>query len=401
MIKIILLIVLAFSGIIFSQKYNGLAKTPPMGWNSWNRFRCDVNEKLIREAADAMVSSGMKDAGYKYIIIDDCWQGVRDSLGFIHPDSARFPSGMKALADYVHSLGLKFGIYTDAGWQTCAGRPGSRGYEFQDAISYAKWGVDYLKDDFCFADFLDAHGAYLTMCKALYSAGRPVVFSLCEGGDHKPWEWGKDVGHLWRTTDDIYAAFDTLGIHNGWNSLGILRILDLQKGIRKYSGPDHWNDPDMLEVGNGMTFNEDRSHFSMWCMLAAPLIAGNDLFNMSKETKGILTNKEAISVDQDTLGIEGFAYSSNDGLEIWAKPLADNDWAICFLNRSSVEKKINFSWKEHIISDLLSNRVLDIKKNKYSIRDLWQHKELGSTEKKLVAAIPSHDIIFLRLTKQN
>jgi len=399
--KIILFVVLLLSVAAYAQKFNGLAKTPPMGWNSWNRFRCDVNEKLIREAANAMVSSGMKEAGYKYIIIDDCWHGKRDSLGFIHADPKRFPSGIKALADYVHSLGLKFGIYTDAGWKTCAGKPGSRGYEYQDAISYAKWGVDYLKDDFCFADFLDAHGAYLTMRNALYSAGRPIVFSLCEGGDNKPWEWGKDVGHLWRTTSDIYAAFDTLEIHNGWNALGVLRILDLQKGIRKYSGPDHWNDPDMLEVGNGMSVNEDRAHFSMWCMLAAPLIAGNDLFNMNKETKEILTNKEAIAVDQDSLGISGFSYSSKDELEIWAKPLCDGDWAICFLNRGSEEIQVNFSWKEHTIIDSLSNREMNFMNSQYIIRDLWQHKELGSTEKNFVAAIPSHDVVLLKLSQKN
>ena len=397
--KITLFIVLLLCTAIYAQKFDGLAKTPPMGWNSWNRFRCDVNEKLIREAAQAMVSSGMKDDGYVYIIIDDCWAGGRDSLGFIYADSTRFPSGMKALGDYIHSLGLKFGIYTDAGWQTCAGKPGSRGYEYQDAIMYAKWGVDYVKDDFCFADSLSAIGSYTTMRNAIYSAGRPMVFSLCEGGDHQPWLWGKEVGHLWRTTCDIYAAFDSLEYHNGWHALGILKIIDLQKNIRQYSGPDHWNDPDMLEVGNGMTVNEDRAHFSMWCMLAAPLIAGNDLFHMKKETADILMNKDAIAVDQDTLGVSGFPYSENGSMEIWAKPLAGGDWAICFLNRGSEPQNVNFSWKSNTIIDTLTGRELNSQRNNYLIRDLWKHKQVGTTAKDFKAVVPSHDVVMLRLKK--
>jgi alpha-galactosidase len=343
----------------------------------------------------------MRDAGYVYINIDDCWHGGRDSLGFVYPDSTRFPSGMKALADYVHSLGLKFGIYTDAGWQTCAGKPGSRGFEYQDAIMYAKWGVDYVKDDFCFADSLSAVGSYSTMRNAFYSAGRPVVFSLCEGGDHKPWLWGKEVGHLWRTTCDIYAAFDSLEYHNNWNALGVLRIINLQKSIRQYSGPDHWNDPDMLEVGNGMSVNEDRAHFSMWCMLAAPLISGNDLFHMSKETAEILKNKDVISVDQDTLGVSGFAYSENGPIEVWVKPLANGNWAVCFLNSGREEKEVSFSWKGNIVTDTLTGRVLNPGKEKYTIVDLWKHKKMGTTNKDFSAVIPSHDVVMLKLELNN
>src|SRR4030042_3755289 len=249
--------------ICHPQKFTDLAKTPPMGWNSWNKFGCNVNEKLIRETADAMVSSGMKEAGYQYINIDDCWHGQRDSLGFIHPDPNHFPSGIKTLADYIHSLGLKFGIYSDAGWKTCAGKPGSRGHEYQDALQYAQWGVDYLKYDWCNTEGLKAEGSYLTMRDALYAAGRPIVFSICEWGDNKPWEWGKNIGHLWRTTGDIAAVFQGVVDHGSWSSLGILRILDLQEGLRVHAGPGQWNDPDMLEVGNGMTTNEDRAHFSM------------------------------------------------------------------------------------------------------------------------------------------
>jgi alpha-galactosidase len=207
--------------IVKAQKFDGLALTPPMGWNSWNRFACDINEDLIKETARAIVDRGLKDAGYIYVNIDDCWHGERDSLGFITADPVRFPSGIKALADYIHSLGLKFGIYSDAGWKTCGGRPGSRGYEFQDAMKYAEWGVDYLKYDWCNTEGLKAEGAYLTMRDALYKAGRPILFSLCEWGDNKPWLWGKPIGHMWRTTGDIYDAFYGEDNHGTWSSWGI------------------------------------------------------------------------------------------------------------------------------------------------------------------------------------
>lgn len=201
-----------------AKKFEHLAQTPPMGWNSWNNFGCDVDEKLIKETADYMVSSGMKDAGYEYVNIDDCWHGERDANGFIQADPERFPSGIKALADYVHSKGLKFGIYSDAGWTTCGGKPGSRGYEFQDAQMYAKWGVDYLKYDWCATDGLKAEGAYQTMREAIHKAGRPMVFSICEWGDNQPWEWAKPIGHLWRTTGDIYNCFDCEYDHGTWSS---------------------------------------------------------------------------------------------------------------------------------------------------------------------------------------
>src|SRR5919202_887529 len=323
-----------------AQKFEGLARTPPMGWNSWNRFGCDVSEALIRATADAMVSSGMRDAGYRYVNIDDCWHGTRDSLGFIRPDPQRFPSGMKALADYVHAKGLRLGIYSDAGWKTCGGRPGSRGHEYQDALTYASWGIDYLKYDWCNTEGLKQEGAYLTMREALAAAGRPIVFSICEWGTSNPWEWAKAVGHLWRTTGDITACFDCVRDHGNWQSLGVMQILDKQRGLRAHAGPGHWNDPDMLEVGNGMSAAEDRAHFSMWAMLAAPLIAGNDLRSMSRETAEILTNREVIAVDQDSLGVQGFPYSSatSDGVEIWFKPLAGGDWAMAVLNRGTAPR---------------------------------------------------------------
>jgi len=396
--KLIFIALLFLMAQTYAQKYEGLALKPPMGWNSWNGFHCDVDEKLIREVAEAMVVSGMKDAGYQYVVIDDCWQGERDKDGFIQPDPERFPSGMKALVDYIHSKGLKFGIYSDAGWRTCGGRPGSRGYEYQDALTYARWGVDYLKYDWCNTEELNAKGAYLTMRDALYKAGRPIVFSLCEWGNNEPWLWGKEIGHLWRTTGDIAPIFDGEVGHGNWTSWGMLQIIDMREGIRIYAGPDHWNDPDMMEVGNGMTVSEDRAHFSLWCMLAAPLIAGNDPRNMSQATREILTNKEAIAVDQDELGIQGFKYLRLDDLEVWAKPLKNNELAVCFLNRSIAIRPLNFDWEKQIIEDSFSHHYYDFRQKEYKIRDLWFKKDLGTTKKPLNTELGAHDVILLRLS---
>jgi alpha-galactosidase len=396
---LLILTICLFSTGVYGQKFEQLAQTPPMGWNSWNKFGCNVNEALIRETADAMATGGMKDAGYLYINIDDCWHGARDPLGFIQPDAQRFPSGMKALADYIHSKGLKLGIYSDAGWKTCGGRPGSRGHEYQDALTYAKWGVDYLKYDWCNTEALNAEGAYLTMRDALYAAGRPVVFSICEWGNSKPWEWGGKIGHLWRTTGDIYNCFDCVQDHGTWKQWGVVQILDMQKDLRAHAGPGHWNDPDMLEVGNGMSVSEDRAHFSMWCMLAAPLIAGNDLRNMPAETREILTNREVIAVNQDPLGIEGFQYSAKDGIEVWFKPLKDNDWAVAILNRGKSAQKVTFDWKNEKVADSLSKREARFDTTAYSLRDLWARRDIGTTTRPLSADVPAHDVLMLRLRK--
>lgn len=383
---------------IQAQKFEELALTPPMGWNSWNKFACDINEEMIRGIADAMVESGMKEAGYKYIVIDDCWHGRRDSFGFIYADSTRFPNGMKALADYVHSKGLKLGIYSDAGTETCAGYPGSRGYEYQDALQYAKWGIDYLKYDWCNTENINPVGAYTTMRDALYKAGRPVVFSMCEWGNNEPWKWAEDIAHLWRTTGDIFICWDCKHEHEGgWYSWGVMKILDMQEGLRKYAGPGHWNDPDMLEVGNGMSVNEDRAHFSMWAMLAAPLIAGNDLRNMSEETIEILTNEEVIAVDQDSLGVQGFKYSSKDSLETWLKPLDNNEWAVCFLNRRAEPAVVEFDWENENVVDEIFGYEAKFNEITYAIRNLWTRKNIGKTKRAFKATVPSHDVIMLRL----
>jgi len=399
--KLFLIIVLClFAVTINAQKFEDLAKTPPMGWNSWNKFACNVSEELIRQTADAMIASGMKDAGYIYVNIDDCWHGKRDSLGFIHPDPERFPSGMKALADYIHSKGLKIGIYSDAGNKTCGGRPASRGHEYQDAIMYAKWGIDYLKYDWCDTEGLKAEGAYTTMRDALFAAGHPIVFSLCEWGNNKPWLWAKDVGHLWRTTGDITNCFDCVNDHGSWKAWGVMQILDMQEGLRQYAGPGHWNDPDMMEVGNGLTPNENRAHFSMWCMLAAPLIAGNDIQNMDAETKAVLTNKDVIAVNQDSLGIEGFKYRASGGIEIWFKPLVKGDWAMCVLNRGKESQKISFDWTKECVLDSIFNKETSFDKIEYNLINLWTKKDIGSTKSILEAEVPSRDVLMLRLVKK-
>lgn len=398
---LLLLMALTTTLVLSAQKFSGLAETPPMGWNSWNIYACDINETLIKEVAKAMVDRGLKDAGYEYVVIDDCWHGERDSLGFITADPIKFPSGIKALADYIHSLGLKFGIYSDAGWKTCGGRPGSRGYEFQDAMKYAEWGVDYLKYDWCNTEGLKAEGAYLTMRDALYKAGRPILFSMCEWGDNKPWKWAKDIGHMWRTTGDIYDDFYGQWNHGTWSSWGVLNILDMQEGLREYAGPGHWNDPDMMEVGNDLSINESRAHFSMWCMLAAPLIAGTSIQSASDEVISILTNNEAIAINQDKLGIQGFKESRIDSLEIWYKPLKDGDWAVCFLNRDATAKIIDYKWVEKEINDDFAKRKTNFKEITYEIRDVWTKRNLGNTKSPLKASIPSHDVLMLRLNVKN
>jgi len=366
-----------------------LALTPPMGWNSWNKFGCNVSEGMIRSMADAVVRSGMKDAGYEYVNIDDCWQVSRDAQGNIVPDSQRFPHGMKAVGDYIHSLGLKFGVYSDAGSKTCAGRPGGLGHEYQDAIQYAAWGVDYLKYDWCNTTTQDAKASYANIRAALDAAGRPIVLSICEWGTAKPWLWGKEVGgNLWRTTGDISDKWEG---HTKWPdgsccSNGMLAIVDQQVGLASYAGPGHWNDPDMLEVGNGgMTDTEYRSHFSLWAILAAPLIAGNDLRAMRPEIRDILTNKEVIAVDQDPLGSEGKRVKKNGDLEVWAKQMKDGSRAVILFNRGSADHEITVNWE-----DLGYPNHLEA-----AVRDLWQKKDVGRFTGKYSATVSSHGVAMV------
>ena len=372
-----------FSATNVSAHDNGLAKTPPMGWNSWNKFGCNVSEKLVKEMADTMVTSGMRDAGYVYLVIDDCWQIDRDPQGNILPDPKRFPSGMKALADYVHAKGLKFGLYSDAGTLTCQKRPGSRGYEFQDARQYAAWEVDYLKYDWCSTSTQNAQASYSIMRDALLKSGRPIVFSICEWGTAKPWLWAKDVGNLWRTTGDIQDCWDC---KRDWGGMGVVHILDLQDGLESHAGPGHWNDPDMLEVGNGgMTTTEYRSHFSLWCLLSAPLMAGNDLRTMSNEIKEILTNREVIAVNQDPLGLQGRRVKREGDREVWSKQLADGGRAVVLFNRGSQPAELSVSWTDIGYPQNLPAQV----------RDLWAAKDLGKLTGKFTADVPSHGVVMI------
>lgn len=398
--KLVVVFVVFFSINTFSQKFEGLAETPPLGWNSWNTFATDINEELVKGIADKFIELGLKDAGYEYIVLDDGWMAKeRDENGNLIADPIKFPSGMKALADYIHAKGLKFGLYNCAGSKTCAGYPGSRGFEYQDARSYASWDVDYLKYDWCNTEKLKAEGAYITMRDALKAAGRPVVFSICEWGDNEPWKWAKDVGHAWRVTGDIINCWDCEVGHGSWSSWGVWKIINMRKNIRKYAGPGHWNDFDMMEVGNGMTDAEDRSHFAMWSMLSSPLIMGNDLRSATKETIKTITNKEVIAINQDKLGIQGFRFSNEDNFEIWLKPLESNAWAMTFVNMSDETQSLDFDWVKYNIGDDVNGKQMDVKNNTYKIRDLFNQKNLGNTSNKLNAEIGSHDVLMIKLSR--
>ncbi len=364
----------------FGQKFENLAPTPPMGWNSWNTFQAGINEALIEQTAQAMIANGMRDAGYVYVNLDDTWSAKeRDANGDLAGDPVKFPHGMKALGDFLHARGFKFGIYNCAGSLTCAGFPGERGHEFQDARRYASWGVDYLKEDWCYTGTANAPETYRIMRDALREAGRPMVLSLCEWGQSKPWLWGGPVAELWRTTEDIYPSYER-----------VKQILDLQVGLAGYAGPGRWNDPDMLEVGNGsLTLSESRAHFSLWCMLAAPLIAGNDVRHMTPEVRDILTNREVIALDQDPLGREGFRFrvDSKNHVEIWAKELSGGEWAVCLLNNGSTPVACTVDWQD---ITFLSGQY-------YHLRDLWAKAPMGRTPALYSTTIAPHDVALLRL----
>jgi len=354
-----------------------LAQTPPMGWNSWNKFGCDVSEQLIREMTDAMVSSGLKEAGYQYVNIDDCWQVSRDAQGNIVADPTRFPSGIKALADYVHGKGLKIGVYTDAGRLTCQKRPGSLDHELQDAKTYALWGVDYVKVDWCHSEGLDPEVQYAKFRDALAQAGRPIVFSICNWGVKAPWRWGPKTGNLWRTTGDISDKYDSMSL-----------IGFSQNGLEKFAGPGHWNDPDMLEVGNGgMNRDEYRTHMALWALLAAPLLAGNDLRSMTAETKEMLTNGEVLAVDQDSKGVQAHRIWEEGPLEIWAKPLADQSQAVGLFNRSEAALKMTLDFKAIGFS------------GPAKVRDLWEHKDIGTVQDAYTVEVPKHGVALVKVSK--
>ncbi|MDE3103690.1 MAG: glycoside hydrolase family 27 protein [Acidobacteriota bacterium] len=370
-----------------------VAPTPPMGWNSWNHFAGKVTDADVRAAADQLVSTGMRDAGYIYVNVDDTWQGTRDASGVLHPNS-RFPD-MKALADYVHARGLKFGIYSSPGAKTCGGYAGSLGHEQQDAQMYAAWGVDFLKYDLCsFADNMDearkAHpedpetaaatlmiDAYRKMGDALRATGRPIVYSLCQYGLFEPWKWGPSVGaQMWRTTDDINDTY-----------LRMIVIGQSQANLAPYAGPGRWNDPDMLEIGNGgMSEEEYRAHMSLWVLLASPLLAGNDLSRMSAQDKAILMNKEAIAIDQDALGKQAVRVSQVGDYSVWMKPLTGGRYAVGVFNGSR-------DWR-YTAMDL---RQLGFPAGA-SLYDVWQHKDLGHVSGVYARRIPHYSAMLLIVT---
>jgi len=361
--------------------YNGLAKTPPMGWNSWNKFAGRVDDAAVRGMADAMVSSGMKDAGYQYINIDDTWEAGRDTQGNVTTNK-KFPD-MKALADYVHSKGLKIGLYSSPGPNTCAGYEGSYGHEEQDARTYAAWGMDYLKYDWCGARNIytdeEMQAVYQKMGDALLKAGRPILYSLCQYGRADVWKWGGSVGgNAWRTTGDIRDTWDSM-----------TKIGFAQDDLAPWAQPGHWNDPDMLEVGNGgMNEEEYKTHMSLWSILSAPLLAGNDLRDMSPAITAMLTNREVIAIDQDKEGKQGRRVNKSGDQEVWAKPLAGGEQAVALFNRGPEPAQIAVKWSDFGLKSAPSHA-----------RDLWARAELKLVGAEYSAVVPAHGVLLLRVSK--
>jgi len=405
--KIKFLLLIVFSLTVFSIQAqvtssvgNLLAPTPPMGWMTWNYFADKIHEKDIREMADAMVNSGMVKAGYDHIFIDGGWQGGRDNRNNIIPDPKKFPSGIEALADYVHSKGIKLGIYSDAAQLDCANYTASLGFEEQDAKTFASWGIDYLKYDYCGApkDSNTAKIRYTKMAEALRQSGRDIVFGICEWGDRKPWFWAaKAGGQLWRTTMDVRDKWKKLP-SDRWGE-GIINILDVNAELAPYSGPGHWNDPDMLVVGlygkigpsgesSGIGCNdtEYQTQFSLWALMNAPLIASNDLRNMNEATQKILLNREVIAINQDALGKQAERRIKNEVWNVFVKPLANGDYAIGVFNRSDATQASTINFSDLGLKD------------KYEIRDLWQHKIIGKS-KTWKGNVDSHETKMFRLKK--
>lgn len=372
---LVLLAGIALPGFSAAQEKSA-APTPPMGWNSWNHFAEKIDARTVRAQADAMVASGMREAGYLYVNVDDTWEGKRDDQGIIHPNG-KFRD-MKSLTDYVHSKGLKIGLYSSPGPKTCAGFEGTLGHEEQDAQTYAQWGFDYLKYDWCQPTGTPEQmkAAYSKMRDALAKTGRPIVLSLCQYGWGNVWEWGQSVGgNLWRTTGDIEDNYDSMA-----------KIGFGQAGLEKYAGPGHWNDPDMLEVGNGgMNEDEYRTHFSLWSVLAAPLIAGNDLTKMTPYTLELLTNREVIAVDQDPLGRQGYPVVQEGPFEIWMKPLADGSIVAGLFNRGKAADKMTLYFAHIGLA------------GEATVRDLWVKRDLGSFPDKYSVYVPAHGVVLVKV----
>ena len=356
---------------------NGLATTPQMGFNDWNAYGCNVSESLIKSTAQAMHTDGMQAAGYSYVNIVDCWMTHnRDGSGHLVPDPAKFPDGIKGTADYVHSLGLKLGIYEDAGTATCAGYPGSLGHETTDAQSFATWGVDYLKYDNCNNTGVAAQTRYTAMRDALAATGRPILYSLCNWGQDNVWTWGAGVGNSWRTTGDINASYSSM-----------LSIFHSNVGLASYAGPGHWNDPDMLEIGNGsLTATENRTEFSLWSEMAAPLIAGTNIASASAATLSTLTNARVVAVDQDSLGKQGTMVSSSGGLDVLAKPLANGDVSVALFNETGSTATISTT----------AAAIGKTGASSYTLTDLWSGAT-STTSSTISASVPAHGTVMYRV----
>ncbi|KDP40460.1 hypothetical protein JCGZ_24459 [Jatropha curcas] len=353
---------------------NGLALTPPMGWNSWNHFHCQINEKVVRETADALVSTGLAQLGYVYVNIDDCWgESKRDYQGNLVANKTTFPSGIQALADYVHSKGLKLGIYADAGLRTCTGKvAGSLGHEEQDANTFASWGIDYLKYDNCYNNDVKPTVRYKAMSSALKKTGRPIFFSLCEWGDMRPALWGADVGNSWRTTDDISDSWEKM-----------LKAADMNEVFAEYAKPGGWNDPDMLEVGNGgMKYNEYVVHFSIWAVSKAPLLLGCDIRSVTNETMQIISNKEVIAINQDSLGVQARKVRMEGERDIWAGPLSGDRVVVLFVNRKPWISSMTAHWDDIGINPAGAP---------VEARDVWEHRTLPTPfQEKLTTEVDPH-----------
>lgn len=377
-LALLLAILFSFLGASWAQKPE-LAPTPPMGWNSWNRFRLNIDDATIRSQAAALVKTGMKDLGYQYVVIDGGWEGFHDAQGIFHPDEQKFPD-MKGLIDYIHGLGLKAGIHTTPGPKTCSGREGSYGHETQDAETFARWGIDFVKYDWCSGFQVykpdEMQNAYKKMSAALAGTRRPILLSLCQYGMEDPWKWGASVGaQMWRTTNDIQDNYYQMM----FIGLG-------QNGLEKYAGSGHWNDPDMLEVGNGgMKEEEYRTHMTLWSILAAPLFAGNDLTNMSRSTLELLTNPEVIAIDQDSAGVQGHRAVQNGPTETWIKPLADGGKTVAVFNRETHPMLVTLNFDELGLSQASH------------VRDLWRHKEIPGFNRNPTVSVPGHGSVLLRI----
>jgi alpha-galactosidase len=400
-----LLLIIVSSQVLAQKTKKILASTPPMGWMTWNYFGTDIHEKDIMEMADAMVSSGMLAAGYNYVFIDDGWVGGRDNRNNIIADPVRFPSGIKAMADYVHARGLKLGIYSDASPVTCEGYTASLNFEEQDAKTFAEWGVDYLKYDYCSApeDLATAKKRYKTMADALKKSGREIVFGICEWGMRKPWFWAEAVGgQLWRTTGDIRDKWINIDSpeKNPFNWNGILNTADQNAGLYAYASPGHWNDMDMLLVGLygrkgpsstrggiGCNDTEYQTQMSLWCMMASPLAASNDIRNMNEATKNILMNKEIIALNQDALGKQAIRKINNVNFSVYLKTLENGEKAVAIVNKSPENKSYNLDLKS---LSLYGN---------FEIRDLWQHVDLDKANF-WKGTIASHETKVFRLKKK-